>query len=111
MIQAFNPGHSLRFAFRVVGHRTQDAYVLTDAAMHSVPPNLAPSAGYTGPGRKSVLDHGKNGVLNFFATHVCTSVWSGFRTPPFAHASDLDKRRQKIELDDEDEFPFGSRHR
>ena len=85
--------------------------MLTDAAMHSVPPNLAPSAGYTGPGRKSVLDHGKNGVLNFFATHVCTSVCSGFRTPPFAHASDLDKRRQKIELDDEDEFPFGSRHR
>ncbi len=108
---SYHRSHGAKLVVDLQGHRTPDAYVLTDAAMHSVPPNFAPSAGYTGPGRKSVLDHGKNGVLNFFATHVCTAICSGFRTPPFAHSSDLAQRRQKIELDDEDEFPFGSRHR
>ena len=50
-------------------------------------------------------------MLNFFSTHECTTACQGLRAPAFATSGDLKARRHRIELQEDDAGPFGSRHR
>ena len=62
---------------------TEEIYLLTDPAIHSVDE------------RGGCLDHGEGGILNFFATHECTSRCKELLRPRVSEA-ELQKRRDKV---------------
>ena len=42
------------------------------------------------------LDHGLGGILNFFATHECTSRCRGLLRPAAADDADMERRRARL---------------
>ena len=66
--------------------RKEEIYLLTDPAIHS-------AKGHRG----GSLDHGLHGILNFFASHECTSPCKGLLRPKEATEDELARRREKLQ--------------
>ena len=64
----------------------EEIYLLTDPAIHS-------AKGHRG----GSLDHGLHGILNFFASHECTSRCKGLLRPKEATEDELARRREKLQ--------------
>merc|ERR1711924_138902 len=62
--------------------KLEEIYLLTDPAIHSVDE------------RGGCLDHGESGILNFFATHECTSRCKDLLRP---RVSEEELRKRAIE--------------
>ena len=63
--------------------KLEEIYLLTDPAIHSVDE------------RGGCLDHGESGILNFFATHECTSRCKDLLRPRVSE-EELKKRRDRV---------------
>ena len=63
--------------------KLEEIYLLTDPAIHSVDE------------RGGCLDHGESGILNFFATHECTSRCKDLLRPRVSE-EELRKRRDRV---------------
>ena len=74
-------------------------YGLTDACIHT-----------TTAEQYGELDHGKRGIMNFFATHECTGLCRGLKAPKIPSET-LRQIRHQIEIEKEESSGFGHSHR